>query len=131
MTLLLATTWVAGCSSRPILYSEDIPDTADKASVAAAAVHVLQIRGYTVILVSEATGTVTSDWANVTGLAGNLVGTETRKRVMVSVAPDGGSVNVQVTKQQRTQDTDWQNVQMSGGDREEARKILEEILLNL
>jgi hypothetical protein len=131
LTLVLAVSMVVGCTSRPILYSEDMSEAVDKPSVAAAAVHALQARGYIIVLINEATGTVTTDWADVTGMAGYLLGTMTRKRVMVSVAPDGSSVNVQVTKQQRTQDAGWQNAQISGGDREDAQGILQAILRSL
>jgi hypothetical protein len=130
-TLLLAFFMVVGCDTRPILYSEDVPEVVDKPSVAAAAVQALQTRGYTIALINETTGTVTTEWTDVTGVMGHIFEVSTRKRVMVSVSLDGRNVSVQMTKQERTETMGWRNDVMSRKDKREAQRILEEILESL
>jgi len=122
---------VVGCDTRPILYSEDVPEVVDKPSVAAAAVQALQARGYTIALINETTGTVTTEWADVTGVMGHIFEMSTRKRVMVSVSLDGRNVSVQMTKQERTETMGWRNDVMSRKDKRETQRILEEILESL
>ena len=120
-----------GCDTKPILYSEDVPEVVDKPSVAAAAIQALQARGYTIALINETTGTVTTEWSDVTGVMGHIFEVSTRKRVMVSVSLDGRNISVQMTKQERTETMGWRNDVISGKDKREVQRILREILESL
>jgi len=128
LALLLAFSMAMGCDTKPVLYSEEVPEEVEKPSVAAAAVQALQSRGYTIALINETTGTVTTEWSDVTGVIGHIFETRTRKRVMVSVSLDGTNISVQMTKQEKTEEMGWRNDVMSGKDKREVRKILEDIL---
>ncbi len=131
LALLLAFSMAVGCDTKPILYSEDVPEVVDKPSVAAAAVQVLQARGYTIALINESTGTVTTEWADATGVIDHIFEMNTRKRVMVSVSLDGTNVSVQMTKQERTETMGWRNDVIGRKEKREAKRILQEILQSL
>ena len=126
--LLLAMSMVVGCAFKPILLTEAVPQVVDKPFVTAAAIQALQARGYAIALANEATGTVTTEWADATGVMGKIFDTNTRKRVMVSVSPDGQNVSVQMTKQEKTGKKEWENAEIGKKETQQAREILQEIL---
>ena len=128
LTLLLAVSMVVGCAYKPILLTEAVPQVVDKPFVTAAAIQALQARGYAIALANEATGTVTTEWADATGVMGKIFDTNTRKRVMVSVSPDGQNVSVQMTKQEKTGREEWENAEIGKKEAQQAQEILQEIL---
>ena len=117
----------AGCTFKPTLLTESVPKPVNKPAVTTAAIQVLQTRGYTIALVNEATGTVTTEWADATSTMESLFNQKTRKRVMVSVSPDGRSISVQFSKQEKERG-DWTNDNISKKETKLAGKILQEII---
>ena len=126
--VLLALFTSVGCTYDPLLYSGEAPGEIDNPSMAAAAIEVLQRQGYTIALINETTGTVTTRWSDATGTLGHLFEVSSRKRVMVSVALDGLSVSVQMTKQEFSESLGWTNSPISRKDRRETQRILDQIL---
>ncbi|MBI1929580.1 hypothetical protein HYR99_35705 [Candidatus Poribacteria bacterium] len=95
----------------------------------ATAIQVLQTKGYTIALANEKIGTVTTEWADATGFW-DLGSSNRRKQVMVSVSPDGKSVNVQMTMQLKGKEAgeEWGNTRIGKKETQQTQEILREIL---
>ncbi len=117
----------AGCTFKPIVLTESVPNPVNKQAVTTAAIQVLQTKGYTIALANEQTGTVTTEWADATSTMESLFSQKTRKRVMVSVSPDGRSINVQFSKQEK-EGRDWTNDNISKKETKLANELLQEII---
>ncbi len=119
---------LVGCSFKPILITETVPEPVDKSVVTATAIQVLQTKGYTIALANEKIGTVTTEWADATGFWD--LGSNRRKQVMVSVSPDGKSVNVQMTMQLKNTKAgeEWENARIGKKETQQTQEILREIL---
>lgn len=117
----------AGCTFKPIVLTESVPKPVNKQAVTTAAIQVLQKRGYTIALANEQTGTVTTEWADATSTMESIFCQKTRKRVMVSVSPDGRSINVQFSKQEK-EGRDWTNDNIGKKETKLAGEILQEII---
>lgn len=122
----------AGCTFKPMLLTDSVPEPVNKPAVTTAAIQVLQTRGYTIALANEQTGTVTTEWADATGTLTTILSVgkgSMRQRIMVSVSPNGEYVNVQFTKQAKTEGKgDWKNTRIGKKEKQESHEILQEIV---
>ncbi|MBT3269711.1 outer membrane protein assembly factor BamC [Candidatus Poribacteria bacterium] len=127
-----------GCATHlPVIRTYSSPEPVSKADVMAAAVQVLQTRGYNMAMVNENVGVLTTEWADDTSVGTQvlsaLVGDKTnqRKQIGVSVAPDAREITVTVTRQEQNDFTSWTNQERSDEQREEGDEILAEIRTHL
>lgn len=127
--LVSTVSMLLGCSFKPILITETVPEPVERSLVTATAIQVLQTKGYTIALANEKIGTVTTEWADATGFW-DLGSSNRRKQVMVSVSPDGKSVNVQMTMQLKGKEAgeEWGNTRIGKKETQQTQEILREIL---
>ena len=132
---LCALTLALGCATHlPVIRTHATPEPVSKGEVVAAAVQVLQQRGYSMALVNENVGVLATEWADDTSVGTKMISviaderTNHRKQVAVSVSPDAMELTVTVSRQEQTENSAWSNREPSDGQREEADAILGEIL---
>jgi len=130
--LLFGFIGVWGCSFNvsPILQTATFAAApVSRSDVTDAAVKVLQEKGYTISLVNERMGTVTTDWYDYSGVMNFILyDTPPRRRIMVSVTSDPTTSNAQSISVQLSRQEWSRNKYIYASPLSEDKKEVQEIL---